>query len=59
MIRNGGSQTSRYYVWINNICIIYKSIRTVVIPVGCKITGINDLETRESKNSLSDYAHYN
>ena len=39
--------------------IIYVSIRIVVILVGCKIKGINDLETRESKNSLSDYAHYN
>ena len=29
MIRNGGSQITRYYIWINNIWkyIIYKSIR--------------------------------
>ena len=31
----------------------------LVILVGCKIEGMNELETRESKNVLSDYAHYN
>ena len=27
MIRNGGSQIIQYYVWINNIWILYESIR--------------------------------
>ena len=31
----------------------------LVILVGCKIKGINELEARESKIHLSDYAHYN
>ena len=30
-----------------------------VILVGCKIKGINELEARELKIHLSDYAHYN
>ena len=31
----------------------------LVILVGCKIKGINELEARESKTHLTDYAHYN
>ena len=54
MIRNGGSQITKYYVWINNIrkYIFYKSIKMLVILVGCKIKDINELEARESKNSF-------
>ena len=50
MIRNSGIQITRYYVWLNNIWkyIIHKSVRMV----GCKIKGINELESRESKNSF-------
>ena len=31
----------------------------LVILVGCKMKGINELEVRESKFHLSDYAHDN
>ena len=55
MIRNGVSQITRYYV---SGLITFKNILSVrvsewlVILVGCKIKGINELEARESKNSL-------
>ena len=52
MIRTGGSQITCYYVWIKSIWNIL-SIRVLewlVILVGFKIKGINELEAIESKN---------
>ena len=52
VVRNGGTQITRYFVWIN---IVQKSIRVLgglVILVGCKVKVMNELEARECKNSL-------
>ena len=54
MIRNNGSQITRYYVGsikFENILSI-GVFKWLVVLVGCKIKGINELEARESKNSL-------
>ena len=54
MIRNSGSQITRYYLsglkTFENISI--SVFEWLVILVGCKIKGINELEARESKGSL-------
>ena len=50
MIRNGGSQIIRYYMWIQNVWKYI--INKLVIPVSCNIEGKNELEVRESKHSL-------
>ena len=34
-------------------------VKWLVIMVGCKIKGINELEASESKIHLSDYVHHN
>ena len=52
MIRNGGSRITRYYVrpiTFENILYI-RVLEWLVILVGCKIKGMNELEARESKN---------
>ena len=52
VVGNGGTQITRYFVWIN---IVQKSIRVLgglVILVGCKVKVMNELEVRECKNSL-------
>ena len=52
MIRNGGSQTTRYYVWIKtfeNILSI-RVLEWLLILVGCKIKSIIELEARESES---------
>ena len=36
-----------------------RGLEWLVILIGCKIKGINELEARESKISLFDYVHYN
>ena len=46
MIRNGGSQTTRYYI------LSIRVLEWLVILVGCKIIGKNELEARESQTSL-------
>ena len=53
MIRNSGSQITRYYLsgskTFENISI--SVFEWLVILVGCKIKGINELEARESESS--------
>ena len=54
MIKNGGSQITRYYVWyitLENVLSV-RVLEWLVILVGCKIKGINELEAREYKNSF-------
>ena len=36
-----------------------RALEWLAVLVGCKIKGINELEARESKTHLTDYAHYN
>ena len=45
-------------ITLENILSI-RVLEWLVILVGCKIKNINELETRESKIHLSDYAQYN
>ena len=56
MIRNGGSQITQYYVWINNIFENILSIRVlerVVILTGCKMSWRQE----NLKINLPDYAY--
>ena len=48
MIRNNGSQITRSITFENILSI--RVLEWLVILVGCKIKGINELEARESKN---------
>ena len=51
MIRNGGSQINRYYVWIKtfeNILSI-RVLEWLFLLVGCKMKGMNELEAGKSK----------
>ena len=50
MIRNGGFQMSGSITFENILSIIV--LEWQVILVGCKINGKNEVEARESKNSL-------
>ena len=54
MIRNCGSEITRYYAGsliFENILSI-RALEWLVILVGCKIKGINELYASETKNSL-------
>ena len=58
MIRNGGSQITSGSIRFENILSI-RVLEWLVIMVGCKIKGVNELEARILKIHLFDYAHYN
>ena len=50
MIRNGDSQITMFAsITFENIWSIWV-LEWLVILIGCKINGINELEARESKN---------
>ena len=51
MIRNGDSQITSGSIRFENILSI-RVLEWLVIMVGCKIKGINELEARKSKNSF-------
>ena len=55
MIRNDGSQITRCImsgsITFENILPI-RVLKWLVILVGCKMKGINELEAKESKNSF-------
>ena len=53
MIRNIDSQITRYYLSVSKTLenISISVFEWLVILVGCKIKGINELEARESKGS--------